>query len=174
MAEKSVTKAKEKEEAKAAKPPAPVQTVLPASPWESELEQFFDDFRRLAWPRWWRRERSWFPRGDFIQAPVVDVMDEKDEIVVKAELPGLAKEDVEVELRDSALTIKGEKKREKEIKEAHYYRSEREYGSVYRSIELPVAVKTEGVKATFKDGVLEVRLPKTEEAKRKSVKVAVQ
>lgn len=182
MAEKGIEKAKEREKAKEGgkakeeTAPVPVRAgrLIPASPWEGELERFFDDIRHLAWPRWWRPERRLFRREAFIQTPAVDVLDDKDQLVIKAELPGLSKEDVEVELTNSMLTIKGEKQREKEIKEEHYYRSEREYGSVYRSIELPVAVKAQEVKATFKDGVLEIRIPKTEEAKQKAVKVQVQ
>jgi HSP20 family protein len=167
-------KEKTKEKAKESRPAVVrAQPLAPASLWEREFERFFDDFRHLTWPRFWRPERWPFQRGA-IHAPAIDVVDEKDEVVVKAELPGLAKDDVRVELTDSTLIIKGEKRREKEVKEENYYRSEREYGSIHRSVELPVAVKTENVKATFKDGVLEVRLPKTEEAKRKPVKVQVQ
>lgn len=100
--------------------------------------------------------------------------DEADHIVVKAELPGLTKEDVEVDLTDSTLTIRGEKKREKEVKEKEYYRREREYGACSRSIALPAQVKTGEATAVFKEGVLEISLPKTDEAKQKAVKVPVQ
>lgn len=173
MAEKGVEKSKEK--GRAEKAPVTVQRPTRVSPWASELERFFDEFRRLAWPRWWSRPERWMLHGEaFLQPPAIDVLDEKDQLIIKAELPGLSKDDVDVELTDTRLIIKGEKRREKEVKEEHFYRSEREYGSVYRSIELPVEVKTEDATATFKDGVLEIRLPKTEEAKRKLVKVAVQ
>jgi len=106
-------------------------------------------------------------------SPTVDFYEEKDDIVVKAELPGIDKNNVEVNLTDHTLTIKGEKKKEEEVKEKNYYRSERSYGSFVRALELPTNVHADKVKATFKDGVLEVRLPKTEEARKKEIKVKV-
>jgi len=78
-----------------------------------------------------------------------------------------------VNITDHLLTIKGEKKKEEEIKEEDYYRSERAFGSFTRTLELPRAVQVEKAKASFKNGVLEIRLPKTEEAKRKEIKVKV-
>ena len=76
-----------------------------------------------------------------MRAPAVDLFEEKDDIVVKAELPGMDKDNIEVNLTDNLLTIKGEKKKEEEIKEENYYRSERAYGSFVRNIELPKAVQ---------------------------------
>ena len=109
-----------------------------------------------------------------LEAPAVDLFEDKNDIVVKAELPGMEKENVEVKLTDHMLTIKGEKKKEEEIKEENYYRSERSYGSFIRTLELPADVHADKVKASFKNGVLEVRLPKTEEAKSKEIKVKVE
>ncbi len=109
-----------------------------------------------------------------LEAPAVDLFEDKNDIVVKAELPGMEKENVEVKLTDHTLTIKGEKKKEEEIKEENYYRSERSYGSFIRTLELPTDVHADKVKASFKNGVLEVRLPKTEEAKTKEFKVKVE
>ena len=86
----------------------------------------------------------------------------------------MSKDDVEVTLTDNSLTIRGEKKTEQEVKEEDYYRRERSFGSVSRTVTLPADVKTDQVKATFKDGVLEIELPKTEEAKRKATKVKVE
>ena len=100
--------------------------------------------------------------------------EEKDDVVVKAEIPGMKKENLEINLSDSHLIIKGEKKQEEEVKKKGYYYSERSYGSFMRSIDLPNEVKSEKATANFKDGVLEVRLPKTEEAKRKEVKIKVE
>jgi HSP20 family protein len=101
------------------------------------------------------------------------VYEEKDSVVVKAELPGMKKEDVEVNLAGEILTIKGEKKEDKEVKEDNYYRRERSYGSFLRSVGLPCEVKSDEIKASFKDGVLEIRMPKTEESKKKSVSVKI-
>ncbi|HXV49405.1 MAG TPA: Hsp20/alpha crystallin family protein, partial [Candidatus Binatia bacterium] len=104
----------------------------------------------------------------------IDLFEEKDDIVVKAELPGIDKNNIEVNLTDNTLTIKGEKKKEEEVKEEKYYRSERSYGAFIRTVELPKSVHGEKVKASFKNGILEVRVPKTEEAKAKEIKVKVE
>jgi HSP20 family protein len=109
-----------------------------------------------------------------VKAPVVDLFEERDDIVVKAELPGMDKDNIQVNLTDHTLTIKGEKKKEEEEKEENYYRSERSYGSFVRTLELPREVHAEKVKASFKNGILEVRMPKTEEAKAKEIKVKVE
>ena len=107
------------------------------------------------------------------QDAAVDLYEEKDDIVVKAELPGMEKDNIGVNLSDRRLTIKGEKKQEEEVKKEGYYRSERSYGSFVRALELPREVQTDKVKAAFKNGILEIRLPKTEEAKKKEAKVKV-
>ena len=109
-----------------------------------------------------------------IEPPVVDFYKEKDDLVVKAELPGIEKQDIEVNVTDHTLTIKGEKKKEEKAEEANYYRSERSFGSFRRTLELPSDVKAEKVKASFRNGILEVRLPKTEVAKTKEIEVAVE
>lgn len=92
---------------------------------------------------------------------------------MKDELPGIKKEDVEVNLVGANLRIKGEKKEHKEVKKDDYYRRERSYGSFLRTIALPCDVKDDEIKASFKDGVLEIRMPKTEEAKRKLISVKI-
>ncbi len=105
--------------------------------------------------------------------PAIDIYDSKDNIVVKADLPGLKKDDIEVSIQDNILTIKGEKKQEREVKEEDYIRSERFYGSFHRSISLPSEVDSSKVKAVFKDGVLELTLSKKEEAKPKQIKIDI-
>jgi HSP20 family protein len=109
--------------------------------------------------------------GAFV--PAIDVVEEKDNFLVRADLPGLSKDDVSVTLQDNYLTIKGEKKHETETKETNYYRKERVHGSFTRTIELPSSVDAKKIDAQFKDGVLQVRLPKTEEAKPKQIEVKV-
>ena len=106
-------------------------------------------------------------------SPAIDVAVEKDNVIVKADLPGLTKDDVSVSLQDNCLTIKGEKKQETEKKDANYFLSERVHGSFTRVIELPVAVNAARIDARFTDGVLQVTLPKTEEAKPKQIEVKV-
>ncbi len=161
-------KAKEKE----TKAVTPSRPFMDLGRWDREMDRMMEGFfgrrARPWWPeRWFRTE----PVG--ITAPAVDLYEEKDDIVVKAELPGMDKDNIEVNLTDHTLTIKGEKKKEEEIKEKDYYRAERSYGSFFRTVELPKEVHSDKVKAHFKNGILEVRLPKTEEAKAKEVKVKV-
>lgn len=153
---------------------APLRSLYPLRAWEREIDRMFADFPFLRWPRLRALEPFRFARELRLEAPALDMYEEKDAVVVKAEVPGISKDDLEVILRGSTLTVKGEKKREEEAKDKNYYRCEREYGAFLRTVELPAEVKPEAVSATFKDGVLEVRLPKTEEAKKKEVRVAVQ
>jgi HSP20 family protein len=111
--------------------------------------------------------------GTALWAPVVDIIDEKDNIRVRAELPGMKKEEIEVSVNNDTLSIKGEKKEEKEIKEKDYVRSERYYGAFHRSFILPAGVDPQRVNAAYKDGVLEITLPKREDAKPKEIKVDI-
>jgi HSP20 family protein len=162
-------KTKEKE----TKAVTPWRSFMDLTRWERDMDRMMEDF-------FGRRMRTWWPERSFrtgeldIRTPAVDVFEEKDEIVVKAEIPGMDKDNIEVNLTDHTLTIKGEKKKEEEVKEENYYRSERSYGSFFRTLELPKDVHGDKVKATFKNGVLEVRMPKTEEAKAKDIKVKVE
>lgn len=134
------------------------------------MEDFFGRrMRRPWWPERWSRTDEME-----VKPPIVDVFEEKDDIVIKAELPGIEKDNVEVNLTDHTLTIKGEKKKEEEVKEENYYRAERSYGSFLRTLDLPKDVHADKVKASFKNGILEVRMPKTEEAKAKEIKVKVE
>jgi HSP20 family protein len=137
------------------------------------MDRMMDDFFGRRMRPWWP-ERWLSGEAEEITAPAVDVYEEKDDIVVKAELPGMEKSDIEVNLSDSQLTLRGEKKKEEKIEEENYFRSERSYGAFVRSVQLPAEVQADKVKAAFKNGILEVRLPKTEEAKRKEIKVKVE
>jgi len=105
--------------------------------------------------------------------PAVDIYEKNDSVVVKAEIPGVEKEQISVEVKDGILTLRGERKFERDVKEESYHRIERSYGTFLRSFSLPVSVDQEKVKATFRDGVLEVELPKKEQAKPKQVKVDI-
>jgi HSP20 family protein len=160
-------KAKEKE----TKAVAPRRPFMDLSRWERDMERMMEDFFGRRTRPWW--PERWFRTEEMeLAAPAVDLYEEKDDTVVKAESPGMDKDNIEVNLTDHTLTIKGEKKKEEEVKEENYYRSERSYGSFLRTLE-PKGVHTDKVKASFKNGILEVRLPKTEEAKAKEVKVKV-
>ena len=109
-------------------------------------------------------------------SPIVDISETKDDIVIKAEVPGLKKEDIKISLQDNILSLKGEKKQEKEEKEekdTNYYRMERCYGSFTRSFNLPTTVQADKIKASYKDGILNITLPKAEEVKPKSIPIEI-
>ena len=103
--------------------------------------------------------------------PAVDVYETDTGLVLKAELPGFAKDDVTVEIHDHTLTLRGERKRESAVKAQQYHRVERIYGAFQRAFSLPATVDREQVQATYKDGVLELRLPKLEAAKPKRIAI---
>jgi HSP20 family protein len=105
--------------------------------------------------------------------PAVDIAEHEDQYIVKVELPGVSREDVKVTMEENQLMIRGEKKQEKESKGSNYHRLERSYGSFQRTFALPSNVKGERIEASFKDGVLNIVLPKAEEAKRKEIEVKV-
>jgi HSP20 family protein len=106
-------------------------------------------------------------------APALDVREDKDSFVIRAELPGLKREDIEVSLQDGALVISGERTVEKVEEGVEVHRQERYYGKFQRALSLPEPVAADKVKADYKDGVLTVTLPKTEEAKPKKIDVSV-
>ena len=105
--------------------------------------------------------------------PAVDISEGEKDITLKAELPGIDKKDVHVEINDGVITLRGERKLEKEEKKENYHRLERSYGTFNRSFTLPTTVDSGKVKANYKDGILEVTLPRKEEAKPKSIPVEV-
>ncbi len=105
--------------------------------------------------------------------PSIDLKETGDRLVVKAELPGLAANDVELTLTEDILTIRGEKREEKKEKDEHHYFVERFAGTFERRIKLPALVKTDAIDATFDKGVLTVNLPKSEEARTKEIKIKV-
>ncbi|HVH26119.1 MAG TPA: Hsp20/alpha crystallin family protein [Vicinamibacterales bacterium] len=135
----------------------------------TDLDRWFDEPFRSMW-RWPSRpevaETSW--------SPTIDVFEKDNRLITKVDLPGLKKEDVKVEVTDNQLAVSGERKREIEEKKDNVYRSEREYGSFYRSVPLPEGVKVEDVKATFSNGVLEVSMPVPPRAEAKARSIEIQ
>jgi HSP20 family protein len=126
-----------------------------------EMDRMFDDFGigRSRVPRW---GSNWLTsRGAEMDlwSPSVEIFQRNSELVVRADLPGLSKDDVKVDVTDEAITIHGERRREHEDERAGVYRSERSYGSFHRVIALPEGAITDQAKATFRDGVLEVTIP---------------
>ena len=140
-----------------------------------ETEGWFKDFFRrpfpLMGPGWWPGFRV--PELEEV-APPVDIFEEGENVIVKAELPGMSKEDIHVTLTEDTLTVSGEKKKEERVEKKDYQRLERSYGSFRRSFTLPVEVQNEKAAAKFKDGVLEIRVPKSEEAKKKEKKIMIE
>jgi HSP20 family protein len=132
-----------------------------------EMDRMFGDFG--AKPRIFDQ-----PLGEFVWAPDLEVIERNGKLLVRADLPGLAKEDVKVSVVDDVLTIQGERKKEIETKKDDFYRTERMYGAFFRSLPLPEGIKTEQVQAIFKDGVLEITMPMAvTEKKAKAVDVKI-
>ena len=105
-------------------------------------------------------------------SPPVDIYEMDEALVIKAELPGLSKDDISIELKENTLTIRGERKRLDEVKEGNYHRMERVYGAFQRSFLLPTTVEQDKVKASYKDGILELYLPKVPAAQPKRIAVS--
>jgi HSP20 family protein len=131
---------------------------------QDEMNRMFNEFFRGGSGE----EAGW---GVRTWAPPVDIYETDDAVVLKAELPGVSKEDVSVEIHQNTLMLRGERKHEAEVKEENYHRVERAYGTFQRSFVLPTLVDQEHVQATYKDGVLELRLPKSEAAKPKRIAI---
>src|SRR3954447_18401516 len=105
--------------------------------------------------------------------PAMDLLETEEHFVLRADLPGLTQEDVQIELEDSTLTVSGERRTEHEDKQEGYYRVERAFGSFSRSLTLPKGIDAEAVTASFENGVLEIRVPKPEERKPRRISIAV-
>jgi HSP20 family protein len=131
---------------------------------QREINKMFDNFFRgerdesFASPSW---------------VPAVDIAEHDDEYIVKVELPGVNKDDVKITLESNILTIRGEKKQEKETKKENLHRVERQYGAFQRSFTLPSTVKNDKIDASFRDGILHISMPKAEESKPKQIEVKV-
>ena len=134
---------------------------------QDEMNRLFDRFfGRELWDDDERmNQMNW--------VPVVDIKEDKDEFVVSAELPGMKKEDVHITFNNGNLAIEGERKKEQEEKDANYHRVERSYGKFYRSFQLPSGIQANKILADFKDGILKITLPKSEEVKPKEIEVKV-
>ncbi len=132
---------------------------------QEEMNMLFDNFFGAA------------RRGDDIGlvrwAPRVDIVEEKDAFELAADLPGLTKDDIKIEIHDNVLTLRGEKKLEEEKKDKNYRLAERYYGEFVRTFTLPENVNKDGIEAQFQDGVLKVGIPKIEKAKPKQIEVKV-
>ncbi|WP_291522159.1 Hsp20/alpha crystallin family protein [Acidithiobacillus sp.] len=141
--------------------------------WEPlrEIDDMFDRYiRAMGWPS--NRGQELMTTGDW--SPRVDISETANEFVIKAEIPEVKKEDVKVSVDNGVLTIQGERKQEKEEKGKKFHRVERYYGSFVRSFTLPDNVDETKIKATFKDGMLNLQVPKSAETKHKAIEVKVE
>lgn len=149
---------------------APARTLSPFEEMDRMFERVFPRSwlqpLRWEWPSWSDLEQRFETR-----APRVDVIDREEEIVVHAEIPGVDKEDLDVSMTEDTVTIKGTTRTEEKEEKGDYYRCEISRGSFARTVTLPVDVDGSQAKASFKDGVLELKLPKIEASKRRRIKV---
>jgi HSP20 family protein len=155
MAEKSITPIKTQSVVE--RPSASLFTSL-----QREIDRVFDNFTR-GWPSFQMTSDDLTPR--------MDIAETDKDIEITAELPGLEEKDVQVNVADDVLTIRGEKKAEKEEKDKNYHRIERSYGSFYRSLQLPAGIKADAIKATLKNGVLKVTMTKPATVQPKKIEV---
>ena len=132
---------------------------------QERINRMFGDTIRTLYPT----DGEELEKGTW--APAVDIYETNDSFVVSADLPGLNKDEIQIDLKDNTLTLKGEKKFEEKVSKDNYIRVERAYGSFVRSFTLPQNVDPEKIKAKYKEGVLKVTIPKKEEAKPKQIKV---
>jgi len=139
----------------------PETSLAPAS----NVWEMFDQMEKML-QEYWPKELNWNT-----SYPAVEVIEKPEEIVVKAELPGIDVKDVEVRLENNQLVIQGEKKRESKEEKDNILRMEVSYGSFYRVIPLPAEVKEDKIKAKYKKGVLTITLPKSEQAKAKKISI---
>jgi HSP20 family protein len=140
------------------------------NPWR-EMDTFSDRASRIFgssfFPTEWLSEES----GLRDWTPAVDVFENEENIIIKAELPGVEKKDIHVDVKDGVLSITGERTYENEVKEEKYHRKERAFGRFHRSFALPEGLDPEKIDADYKDGVLKVEIPKPEEKKPKKIAV---
>src|SRR3989304_2990121 len=132
---------------------------------QSRINELFDDT--------FGRARGYQTSSTGVWFPPVDILESKDSYLIRAELPGMKKEDFHLEVKEGTLTLSGERKFEEPANGVEYHRVERVAGKFTRSFYLPQTVKQDGIKATYRDGILEVHVPKAEEAKPRQITVSV-
>jgi HSP20 family protein len=145
-----------------------IMDVVRWEPRRNLARSFFDDFFDIMESPG-RGRRSLLEGG--ILEPAIDLIDKKDKLIAKVELPGIDKKDVKLSITDNNLTIQGEIKKEEEIKKEDYYYRERAYGNFARTISLPAEVDKEKISAKFKNGILEITMPKKPEVQPKEITI---
>ena len=130
---------------------------------QDRMNRLFDDAGRG-----WRADE---PAATTTWSPAVDIYETENEIVVQAELPGVDRKDISLNLENNVLTLKGERRFEKETKEENYHRIERSYGGFARTFSIPATVDEEKIRADYRDGILKIALPKKEQVKPKQIRI---
>lgn len=154
------------------KRPATARALTPFDEMEHLMERMFEGWLPRGWLRPFHLERGALPELALEGwMPKVDVIDRDDDIVVRAEVAGVDKKDLDISVTESSVTLKGETKHEEHEEQGHYYRHEISRGAFARMVTLPAQVDTEKAKAEFKDGVVEVTMPKVAKSKRRSIKL---
>ena len=152
--------------------PTPSRLLTEFEEMDRVFDRMFDEFFPRGWLRPFHWRHGWFPEPAFeTRAPRVNLIDREEDVLIRAELPGIKKEDLSVSLTDDTVTIQAEEQHEEKKREETYYRHETVRGSFARTLSLPCSVKGKEARAHFEDGVLELTLPKVEKAKRVTVKV---
>jgi HSP20 family protein len=149
----------------------PSMALTPFEDMERMFERFFEGFGPRAWLRPGRRDLPLWPEMLEPRLPRVDVLDQDEQVVVRAELPGVDKKDLEVSLGENTITLRATTHREEKEEKGDYVRSEIVRGELARTIPLPAMVDGEHAKASFRDGMLEVTMPKLEASKRRTITV---
>jgi HSP20 family protein len=151
----------------------PVEKMPPSralSPFE-EMDRMFEEFFPRRWMQPFRWEMPHWPELAELKMPKVDVIDHETEVVVKAELPGVQKDDLDISVSNNSVTIKGSTSHEEKEEKGNYYRREISRGSFTRTVALPADVDSDKARASFNDGILVLTLPKVEKSHRKSITV---
>lgn len=140
------------------------------SPYE-EMERLLDEFRSSSWLRPFRDRMADLALPWEGKLPKLDIVDRDEEVLVRVEVPGVKKEDLEIAVTGNLFTVKGQTRREEKEEKGDYYRCEVSQGSFVRSVALPAEVDDSRAKAQLKDGMLEVTLPKVEKAKKRAIDI---
>lgn len=146
-------------------------TEVAAAHSERDMEHLFEDFFNKRWLRPWSRDWSGFESVFEKKSPRLDIIDREHEILVRAELPGMTKDDIEVSVSDNALSLKGSSRKEEETEEGEYHRREISSSYISRTVALPARVHGDDARAKLHDGMLEVTIPKAEASKRRRIDV---
>ena len=150
----------------------PTRAITPFEEMEHMLDRFFEG----GFPRGWLRSFRWGRPllGDLaaeVRMPHVDLVERDEEVVLRAEVPGVEKKDIDVSITGNSVTIKGQTRHEEKEEKGEYYRCEISRGAFSRTVALPAPVDPDRANASFKDGILEITLPKLEKAKRRTLKL---